>query len=148
MNPEVITHFQAGHLTKNGFLGTDLRSIEEIIRQDKEFIFQSGISNAYIADRLQWFIHEGKKALESRIQLGDFFVQIQYDRGMLPCPFGDPGLHPKVMANVTSPKMGKQIRYSQLSVHMIRQHGFYGGKGSLFRLEPGVLVTFISGGEK
>lgn len=149
MNSDPTAHFQPGHLTKDGFLGCDIRSIEEIIQQDSDFLAQSGISDTLIADRLQWFLNVGNKALESTAQEDDFYIHVQYDRGMLPCPFGDQGLHPKAVANVRSRKSKKKIQYSQLSVHMIRQHGFYGGKGSSFRLEPEELITyFLSGGKK
>jgi hypothetical protein len=59
---------------------------------------------------------------------------------MVPCPFGEPGLHPKMMTLIINRSTKKEIRYTQLGLHMIRKHGFFGGRGSAFRLEPKSLV--------
>jgi hypothetical protein len=63
---------------------------------------------------------------------------------MLPSPFGDPKrLYHKIVATVTNTKQNKELRYTQLNVHMIRDHGFFEGKGSVFRLEPEDVVTIL-----
>ncbi len=138
-----VPNFQAGILTKNGFLGSDSRSIEEIIRADQQRLSQSHLENAAVAGELQRFIDEGKKRLEDQVRLGNFKIRVQWDRGMLPCPFAEPGLHPKITITVCSENTGEEIRYSQLSVHLIRRHGFFGGQGSCFRLEPEKLIEFF-----
>jgi len=136
-------HFQAGMLTKDGFVGSDSRSIEEIIRADQQLLSQIHFENTAVADRLQRFIDEGKNRLEDCVRLGNQTIRVQWDRGMLPCPFAEPGLHPKITVTVRSERTGKEIRYSQLSVHLVRRHGFFGGKGSRFRLEPEELVKLF-----
>jgi hypothetical protein len=138
--------FEAGELTKSGFLGSETRSISEIIQQDRKQLEHYGIRMRQMAERLQAFIDEGKKRLEDEIEFGDFIVRVQWDRGMIPCPFGDPGLHPKIVAYIHSKKTGNDIQYSQLSIHMLRMHDFLGGKGSCFRLEPELLVEFLKEG--
>jgi hypothetical protein len=102
------------------------------------------VSPEQIADRLQYFIEEGKKGLETPVDLGDFTTQVIWRRGMLPSPFGDPKrLYHKLVATVVNTKLQKTITYTQLNVHMIRDHGFFEGKGSVYRLEPQEVVEVL-----
>ncbi len=135
--------FEPGAITKDGFLGDDSRHVHDIIEADQRTLDKLGVTREQIADRLQYFIEEGKKGLESEVDLGDFTVKIRWDRGMMPSPFGEKRLHHKIFAHVKNKKLDKTIQYSQLHVHMIREHGFFEGKGSKFRLEPAELVKIL-----
>ncbi len=132
--------FKPGKITRDGFLGTDSRYIHDIIESDMRILEKLDMSREKIADQLQYFIDEGKKGLESHMDIGEFIVNIEWDRGMLPCPFGERGLHHKIIAHVQNKSTGRMICYSQLNVHMIRNHGFFEGLGSIYRLEPEMLV--------
>jgi len=129
-------NFEAGKISKDGFLGDDPRHVHDIIQADRLTLSRLGVDQEKIADRLQYFIEEGKNGLESTVDLGDYAVQVRWQRGMIPCPFGERGLHHKLIATVVNKKQGKRVRFSQLNVHMIREHGFFEGRGSIFRLEP------------
>ena len=135
--------FDPGKLSRDGFLGDDTRHIHDIIQADGRILSCLGVNREGIADRLQDFIEEGKKGLETTVDLGEYTVQVRWQRGMIPCPFGERGLHHKIIATVFHKKLGKTFRFSQLNVHMIREHGFFEGKGSLFRLEPRELVRYL-----
>jgi hypothetical protein len=135
--------FEPGNLAKDGFLGSDRRSIEEIIRSDREMLQRCGTDNEKIAEVLNRIMDGGKERLESKVEIEGTMVFVRWDRGMLACPFGEPGLHPKMSAEMTIPPAGKTVRFSRLSVHLIKKHGFFGGKGSPFRLEPDELVRLI-----
>jgi hypothetical protein len=136
-------NFEPGHITKDGFLGTDERHIHDIIRADEMTLARLGIDIDQIAERMQAMIEKGKEGLESPVQSEVYLIQVQWDRGMLPCPFGERGLHHKLVVTVSNEKLNRSIRFSQLSVHMIRAHGFFGGKGSLFRIEPEEIVRIL-----
>ncbi|MBN1349631.1 hypothetical protein JXJ21_09495 [candidate division KSB1 bacterium] len=136
-------NFKPGIITKDGFLGNDERHIHDIIRADDMTLSRLGLTRAQIADRLQFFIELGKKAVDNEVVSGDFSVHLQWSRGMLPCPFGEPPLHYKMIVTVTNNKQNQMIRYSQLNVHMIREHGFFLGMGSTFRLEPEAIARML-----
>ncbi|MBN2029176.1 hypothetical protein JW824_02930 [bacterium] len=138
--------FRPGQITKSGFMGDDTRHIHDIIEADGKVLERFGLKKADIADRLTLFMDEGKKELEGKVDLGEYVVQVHWARGLMPCPFGEPGLHPKVVVHVFSKASRQEIRYSQLSVHMIRKHGFWGGKGSVFRLEPIDVIRLLKMG--
>ena len=135
--------FQPGQITKNGFLGNDTRHIHDIVEADQQILNRYGLNNKEIADRLKQFIDEGKKGLEGKVDLEEYVVQVHWARGVMVCPFGEPGLHSKVVVHLYSKTLKKEIRYTQLSVHMIRKHGFWGGIGSAFRLEPTDVIRLL-----
>ncbi|GAK57525.1 hypothetical protein U27_04492 [Candidatus Vecturithrix granuli] len=137
-------NFMPGKITREGFLGDDTRHVHDIIEDDAHTLAHLSVSREQIADRLQYFIEEGKKGLETVVDLGDYTAHVVWDRGMLPSPFGYPKrLYHKIVATVVNKKLQKEIRYSQLNVHMIRDHGFFEGKGSAFRLEPEEVVEVL-----
>ena len=137
-------NFKPGKITKEGFLGDDTRHIHDIIEEDLHTLARLEVTQEQIADRLQYFIEEGKKGLETPVDLGDFTTQVIWRRGMLPSPFGDPKrLYHKIVATVFNKKLNKELTYTQLNVHMIRDHGFFEGKGSVFRLEPEDVVEIL-----
>ncbi len=142
---QLYKNFQPGTITKEGFLGDDSRYIRDIIEEDAHTLSRTGVSREQIADRLQYFIEEGKKGLETPVDLGNFTSVVIWRRGMLPSPFG--GAHRlfhKIVATVTNKMLNKEISYTQLNVHMIREHGFFEGKGSVFRLEPEELIEILA----
>lgn len=139
---KVQSNFEPGKISKEGFLGEDTRHVHDIVREDLQTLVSLGVSREMVADRLQYFIDEGKKGLEGEVDLGAFTVHVRWDRGMMPCPFGERGLYPKIVATVFSKQQERAIRYSQLSVHLIRKHGFFGGQGSVFRLDPREWLAF------
>ena len=141
---KIYDNFKPGKITKEGFLGDDTRHIHDIIEEDMHVLDRLGVSQEQVADRLQYFIEEGKKGLETLVDLGDFTTQVIWRRGMLPSPFGDPKrLYHKIVATVFNKKLNKEITYTQLNVHMIRDHGFFEGKGSVFRLEPKDVIEIL-----
>ena len=107
---KIYKNFQPGQITREGFLGNDTRHLHDIIEEDAHTLARLGVSPEQIADRLQYFIEEGKKGLETPVNLGDFTTQVIWRRGMLPSPFGDPKkLYHKIVATVTNNKLQKKI---------------------------------------
>jgi len=141
---KIYDNFKPGKIAKDGFLGHDTRHIHDIIEEDMHVLDRLGVSKEQVAKRLQYFIEEGKKGLETPVDLGGFTTQVIWRRGMLPSPFGGPKrLYHKIVATVFNKKLNKEIKYTQLNVHMIRDHGFFEGKGSVFRLEPEEIVEIL-----
>ena len=142
---QIYENFLPGKITKEGFLGDDRRHLHDIIEEDLHALTQLGVTKEQIADRLQYFIEEGKKGLETPVKLDNYVTQVIWRRGMLPSPFGGAGrLYHKIVATVKNTTLNKELAYTQLNVHMIRNHGFFEGKGSVFRLEPEEVVEILN----
>jgi hypothetical protein len=72
-----------------------------------------------------------------------FDIRVESMRGRLPCPFGDPGIFPKTNITVRNTAKKREITFTDLHIHMVQAHGFYEGRGSLFRLEPLDLIDIL-----
>jgi len=146
LSPEekkIHKNFLPGEISRDGFLGNDPRHIHDIIREDLQILEHEDITPQQIADRLQYFTDKGKEALENEVAVDTYTVRVDWARGMIPCPFGEPGLHHKISVCLTNTKSNACIIFSQLSIHMIREHGFFAGRGSVYRLEPVAVAGFL-----
>ena len=128
----------------HGFLGEDSRDLVQIIDEDIAVLQELGLRPGIVADAMEHFREEGSRGLGEFISVAPhFLVKVDSVRGKLPCPFGDPGLIPKT--NITVRNQGKniEIKYTDLNIHCIREHAFFEGKGSPFRVEPGNVVEVL-----
>jgi len=141
---KVQENMKAGQITGPGFLGSDERNLIDIIREDEQKISDLGLTNEIIADKLEMLMRQGEKGFGSPIVVDNRFVVIvDESRGYVPCPFRHGNLSKKVNVNVRSMALKKEIDYTPISIHLIREHGFYQGKGSLYRLDPEEVAKFL-----
>lgn len=136
----------AGVLTAEGFLGRDGRSLLRIIREDTIEFEAQGLDWNRVADRLDELLRRGSEGLGEPITVDGYLVRVAETRGMFPCPWED-GLFRKrsvtVQKLLDGAPVGPELLYSDLSVHLLRDHHFLQGHGSPFRLEPRVLADVL-----
>jgi len=137
---------QPGQLTRDGMLGTDKRSIPEIIDADNATVMRIGLTHRDIADRLQSLQEAARERLGDTLVVGVVYeVRADEARGILPCPFGHPGgRFRKCVTYLKHLPTGQTLQWTDLGIHMIRDHGFYEGKGSPFRLEPAEIAHIFA----
>ncbi len=141
---EALERMRPGHITAQGFLGDDARSLADIIEADAEAMRRLGLEKDALADRLEALRDAGQKGLGEPITVdGRWIVTTGDARGMLPCPWND-GLFHKNSIRVEDKKSGTILIYSDLSIHLVRAHGFCQGKGSMFRLSPEDLAKVLN----
>ncbi len=135
---------QPGNLTAEGFMGADTRNLQDILLADQEVVARLGMTHEDIANRMQAITDVGKKMTEALLPLtAGFAVQVDEYMGAIPCPFGDNHNADKRNTLVKNLSTGAAVHWTDLSIHMIRAHGFYEGIGSYFRLDPSYLVNFL-----
>lgn len=133
----------AGVITSGGFLGTDVRSLADIVAADEERFVSLGLDFDAVADALEKVSREGARGLGEPITVGGkLLVRSEDARGMLPCPYDDGFFH-KNSVSVELVGTGERITYSDLSIHLIREHHFCQGEGSPFRLDPDSLKRVL-----
>jgi len=141
---EIEAQMQPGVLTLHGFLGNDSRSLAEILDADEAEVRRLGTTHRKIADRMAYFRDMGKDGLGEFTTVDDHFeVKVDSVRGWIPSPFGGPGLYAKTNTTVKNSSLNRIIIYTDINIHLVGDHGFYEGKGSLFRLEPADLVKVL-----
>lgn len=140
LEDRITAKMQPGVITLSGFLGNDDRHYHAIIQEDKKALENLGITAEEIADRLEYFTNKSfENYLEPSVIDGIYEVETEVTRGKLPCPFSHPGIYRKSVTKLTNLKTGTSIMWSTLNIHLIRQHHFFEGHGSTFRLDPEVL---------
>lgn len=128
---------RAGLITRDGFLGTDRRSLAEILDGDHNAVNKLGLTHRQIADRMAYLTEAGSKGLGTTVTVDeDYEVRVDAVRGLMPCPWEHKGLYPKVNVFLRDLRTGTELVWTALQVHMIGEHGFYEGRGSAFRIEP------------
>jgi hypothetical protein len=134
---KVQENMRAGQITGPGFLGNDERNLVDIISEDTLKVEELGLTNEIIACKLEMLMHQGEKGFGSPVNVDNtFIVIVEESRGYIPCPFRHGHLSKKVNINVRNLSTRKEIDYTPISIHLIREHGFYQGKGSIYRLDP------------
>ena len=136
MQPGVITH--------EGFLGLDRRNLADIVTADNATVHRLGVTHQAIATRMEALREAGAEGLGLSKHVPPCFeVTVESVRGKLPSPFGGPGLYGKNTTVVRNTELNEQVVYSDLHIHFVRDHGFYEGKGSLYRLDPEKAVRVL-----
>jgi hypothetical protein len=140
---KVQHNMRPGCITLKGLLGQDSRKLVDILIDDDAKVKALGTSHEAIATRMQELRDAGLRGLGESIKVQDRYeVRVDSVRGKLPCPFED-GVVQKTFIQVRNIDLDRTITYTDLHIHMIREHGFYEGKGSSFRLPPHDLVTIL-----
>lgn len=136
---------RSSQIVSGGFLGRDPRELDEIIAADTAVIAEAGLTREEIADRMQAVTDAAVKGLGTRVDLPDgkqaFIDEV---KGTLICPWPDDSF--RCSKRVTSLEDGageETVQWTDLNIHLIRNHGFFEGKGSPFRVEPSRLIRFL-----
>jgi len=135
---------RSSRLVADGFMGDDSRILEEILEADAAAVAGLGSTVEEIADRMQELTDLARQGLGTTVKLGDRHEGfVQETRGAMVCPWPHAGKYSKNVTTVRRTDTGETIRWSDLSIHFIRGHGFFEGRGSHFRLEPKDLVRIL-----
>ena len=125
-------------------MGNDGRNVSEIIDSDLAEISRLGLTVEQVARRMREITEKAIPGLGGWVQI-DEKRQAKADeaKGPLVCPWPHAGRFAKRVTTVKLVESGETIKWSDLNIHLIEEHGFFEGKGSAFRIEPGELIQAI-----
>ncbi len=136
---------EASKFSAGGFLGEDHRTVDEIIVDDERTLDELGVTQEQIADALQEALGKAKAAYGNEVEIRPGVTALFYESmGRIPSPFRGEGVFEKGEAEIKN-SSGQSLRVSPLSIHLIRLHGFFQGKGSAYRVEPRDAVAMMIG---
>lgn len=143
-NKKLEAVLRSSKLVAGGFMGTDTRSVSEIIDADKNELSRLGFTSEQVAGRMQQITNIAKPGLGTWVRIDDN-LQAKTDeaRGFLPCPWPHSGRFVKRITIARRIETSEIIQWSDLNIHLIGEHGFFQGKGSRFRIEPKKLIKMI-----
>lgn len=143
-NQKLEQLLRLSRLVAGGFMGSDTRSISEVIDADSAELTRLGFTKEQLAGRMQQITKLAIPGLGTWVRVDDTKeVSVQEAKGSLVCPWPHPGRYAKRITTIRDVQSSESIQWSDLNIHLIGQHGFFGGRGSMFRIEPGALVRNI-----
>ena len=135
---------RSSRLAAGGFMGHDTRSVQEVIDADAGELSKLGLTKEQVGERMREITKVAISGLGSWVQIGDDLAgKVDEAKGWLICPWPHKGKLAKRITVVKVIKTGEIIRWSDLNIHLIGEHGFFEGKGSGFRIEPREIARII-----
>ena len=135
---------RSSKLAAGGFMGDDSRSLPEIIDVDAAELSRLGYTAEQVAMRMKSITDTAKAGLENWVPIEDNCRAVVAEaRGFSICPWPHSGRYVKRVTTVERLDSGATVRWSDLNIHLIAEHGFFEGKGSTFRIEPAKLIDAI-----
>lgn len=135
---------RSSKLVAGGFMGDDLRSINEIISADASEVSRLGYTIEQIASRMQAITDAATMRLGTWAKVDEKHrAAVEEAKGSLVCPWPHSGRYAKRVTTVERCDSGETIRWSDLNIHLIAKHGFFEGRGATFRIEPEKLINII-----
>lgn len=135
---------RSSRLAAGGFMGDDTRTVSEIIDADAGDLAKLDVTKEQVAARMRHITDLAKPGLGTWVRIEEHLeARVDEARGRLICPWPHPGTFHKRMTTVRAVGSNRSIRWFDLNIHLIDEHGFFEGKGSDFRIEPQELIRFI-----
>ena len=139
---EEVLH--SSKLVYGGFMGTDTRSVLDVIDADLAELSRLDITAERIAARMQEITNIAQNGLGNWVKIDENRQAMTEEaKGTLVCPWPHPGKFTKRVTTVKLIESGQSIRWADLNIHLIAKHGFFEGRGSAFRIEPERLIKVI-----
>lgn len=127
-----------------GFLGSDTRSVSEIVDADQARLSKLGYTREQVAARMGHITSIAKAGLGTWVRIDEGLeAKVDEARGWLVCPWPHPGTFRKRITSLKVIETGACVQWSDLNIHLIAEHGFFEGRGSSFRIEPAELIRTI-----
>jgi hypothetical protein len=137
---------QPGAWDASGFL-TPGSSLADVLARDADTVRRLGVDLQAIGERLRELLRagEGSDVFQPTV-VGDFEVEVLHQRGLITCPWAPEefevcpvGQGARPTANrfiIRHRPTGNRIEGFELSIHLICDHGFFGGPGTRYRIDP------------
>lgn len=122
-------------------------SLESIVAEDARRLAELQVSHQTLGTKLAELLQKGSKTDWFRpFRQGGTDVELRRRRGFITCPWAAEefakcavGAGGRATANeflVRNRKSSRSIEGFEISAHLIRDHGFFGGPNTAFRIEP------------
>jgi len=141
---DVLARMGAGALSRDGFLGSDARALDEIISDDRAAVASLGLTQERIAAGMEKVLRAAMAAQGAPAKVGDDLTAVHVEaRGRIACPWGGCGLFDKGEVRLTDERSGRTIIFTPLSIHLVARHAFHQGRGARFHVEPAELAKIM-----
>jgi hypothetical protein len=151
---EIELRMQPGAWSEDGFLAPGA-SLQDVLNQDARLLNSLGVDSRAIADGLSGFLSTAKDSDWAQpTRSDDHEIEIHRVRGFITCPWAPDqfescphGYRGRPTANrfrIVHVASGSTLEGFELTVHMIGAHGFFGGPGTPFRVDPELAARVLN----
>jgi hypothetical protein len=134
----------SSQIVSGGFFGDDRRGMTEIIDRDAATVSSEGYTFGELAAKMKEITAEAKKGLGMWVDLpAGKHAKTDEAKGQMICPWPHPFRCDKRVTTLENEATGETVLWTDLSIHLIEEHGFFEGKGSPFRIEPAFLIRML-----
>jgi len=144
---------QPGAWDSGGFLAPG-SSLADLLARDADTVRRLGIDLRTMGARLEELLRAGGGSdVFQPTVVGDYEVEVLHQRGLITCPWAPEegescpaGQGGRPTANrfiIRHRPTGNRIEGFELTVHLLRDHGFFGGPGTRFRIDPESLASVL-----
>jgi len=131
-------------MASGDFMGGDSRSAVEIIDADAFEVARLGYTCQQISARMQEITDAAIRGLGTWVEVdARHQAMVCEARGSIACPWPHLRRFVKRVTTVKRLDSDRTISWTDLNIHFIAEHGFFEGRGSVFRIEPGELTKVI-----
>ena len=135
---------RSSKITDGGFLGDDERELSEIINADTAVVVKVGHTLGGVADRMRGITELAEMGLGMWVDVDASRRAMVFEaKGAIICPWPHAGTFNKRITKVELLDTCQSVCWSDLNIHLIGEHGFFEGKGSVWRIEPVELIRVI-----
>jgi hypothetical protein len=125
-----------------------------LIEEDKRLLESINISARIIGERLEKLLTRSKDTdwFDDR-KIGNLSIEIHHRRGFLSCPWAPDEFEKCIIGSKWRPTADEFIIFNKtikkslnsflLNVHMIKEHDFFGGHRTKYRIEPIFVANLI-----
>lgn len=139
---------ESSKFSAEGFLGTDTRSVEEIIAADGRVLEEADVTTGQIAARLRELYEQARDGYGREVQIGESLIaQFHESMGRVPSPFRGDGVFHKGEAVITDSRTNTTLVVTALGIALIEKHGFFQGMGSRYRIDPAAAIGVLGLGD-
>jgi len=135
-----------GICSAGGFLGRgDI--LGDVLKKDDELVKSLGLTHSIIADRIEYFLKKINYPSQKGAIIDEKYLVggIAY-RGGQECPWGDVGFsmpYSNLNLFATNLALNETVKFPGGIVHLIREHHFYEGFNSPYRVDPAIITRIL-----
>lgn len=125
-------------------------SLQNIIMLDDQYLKSINITHNQIAEILEnIYIIRSLNNINNIIINKKFEIIYEKDDDSIICPFQNKFLYPsnKIFDDIITIKnldSNEEIKFNSIMIHMIKDHHFFGGKNTIYRLEPIDIIKILN----
>lgn len=147
LSPEdqrLIHNLKPSKFSKEGFLGTDNRSFEEITTEDLRTLEKTGVPKELLVQALKDAYQKARNTFGAEVEIKKNVKAVFHESmGRIPSPFCKEGLFEKGEVVVIDSANNLSLVITSLGINLIEKHDFFQGRGCRFRIDPLVAIKIF-----